>query len=76
MLISRKDYLILNLNTLQTTYYNFKESLGLEDLKHARIKNINGSLQFSATGVVAKLDKNLTPHNPYFFQKKSKLILN
>lgn len=67
--VSPKEYLILNLNSLETTYCNYKESLGIAILKHARIKNINGSLQLSGTGVVATLDKDLMPSNPYFFPK-------
>lgn len=69
---SPKDYLIINLNTCNYIYYNFKESLGISELKHARIKNINGSIQLSGKGVVALLDKELMPSNPYFFPKKIK----
>jgi hypothetical protein len=67
--VSEKDYLILNLNNLKLTYATFKDEIGIEKAKHARINLINNEIQITGTGFVGFLDDKFHIKNPYFFPK-------
>lgn len=70
--ISKKEYSILNLNTLELKRFLFKNEIGLETVKHARINLINNKLQITGTGFVGFLDKNLHIKNPFYFPSEIK----
>jgi two-component sensor histidine kinase len=66
-LISDKIYSFINLNTLELKNFTYKEEVGLESLKHARLNLVGDEIQISGEGFVAKLDKNLHVSEPVFF---------
>ena len=70
--VSEKEYLILNLNTLKFKTFLFKNEIGLETVKHARINLINNKLQITGTGFVGFLDKNLHIKDPFYFPSEIK----
>ncbi|UMB55439.1 histidine kinase [Lutibacter sp. A64] len=67
--VTENDYLILNLNTLKLRFSTFKDEIGLEKAKHARINIINNKIQISGTGFVGFLDKELHIKDAYLFPK-------
>lgn len=68
--VSEKEYLFLNLNNLKFTFSTFKDEIGLEKVKHARINIINNQIQITGTGFVGFLDTKMHIKNPYFFPKE------
>ncbi len=70
--VSTKKYSILNIKTLKFNQYSFKDEVGLENVKHARINIVNNQIQISGTGFVGFLDKNLRIKSPFFFPKNIK----
>jgi len=70
--VSKKEYLILNLNTLKLKKFLFKDEIGLETVKHARINLINNKLQITGTGFVGFLDDKLHIKNPFYFPSELK----
>jgi len=70
--VSEKEYSILNLNTLKLKNYLFKDEIGLETVKHARINLINNKLQITGTGFVGFLDNKLHIRDPFYFPSKLK----
>ena len=68
--VSEKDYLILNLNNLKFSHLSYKNEIGLEKVKHARINIVNNQIQITGTGFVGFLDNKFHVKNPYFFPKE------
>ena len=68
--VDNKSYHFLNLNTQQLQSKTFKQQLGLETVKHARINLINNQLQISGSGFVGVLDKNLNIKNTFVFPEE------
>ncbi len=68
--VTDTDYLILNLNNLKLSFSTFKDEIGLENAKHARINVINNQIQITGTGFVGFLDTDFHIKNPYFFPKE------
>ena len=67
-----KDYVILNLNTLKTYKYSYKNQIGIESSKHTRIHTVNGKIQISGTGFVGYLDEKFQIKDAYIFPKEIK----
>jgi len=67
--VSEKDYLILNLNNLKLTHSSYKNEIGLEKAKHARINIVNNQIQITGTGFVGFLDNKFHIKKTYFFPK-------
>tara|TARA_R110001583_G_scaffold109032_4_gene257708 strand:+ start:4825 stop:7683 length:2859 start_codon:yes stop_codon:yes gene_type:complete len=70
--VSTKKYSVLNLKTLKFIQYSFKDEVGLENVKHARINVVNNQIQISGTGFIGFLDKNLRIKSPFYFPKNIK----
>ena len=70
--VSTKKYSVLNFKTLKFIQYSFKDEIGLENVKHARINVINNQIQISGTGFVGVLDKNFRIKAPFFFPENIK----
>ncbi|MBQ0787484.1 MAG: histidine kinase [Oceanihabitans sp.] len=66
---TNKNYTIINFNTLKIKTINLKKSIGMPEVKYLRINQVNGDLQISGSGFVAKLDENYEIVNPFFFPK-------
>ncbi|MDV7187673.1 histidine kinase [Lutibacter sp. TH_r2] len=69
---SPKNYVVLNLNTLKTHKYSYKNQIGIEFSKHNRINTVNGEIQISGTGFVGYLDEYFQIKNAYIFPKEIK----
>ncbi|MEE9363837.1 MAG: histidine kinase [Cellulophaga sp.] len=65
--ISETKYSVLNLNTLKLKQFNFKDQVGLANIKYARVNLVNNELQISGEGFVGYLDETLNVKNPYYF---------
>ncbi|MFK5959393.1 MAG: histidine kinase [Lutibacter sp.] len=68
--VSEKNYLILNLNNLKISHSSYKNEIGLEKVKHARINIVNNQIQITGTSFVGFLDKKFHIKKPYFFPKE------
>jgi len=70
--VSTKEYGIFNINTLILKQYSFKDEIGLESVKHARINVVNNQIQISGTGFVGVLDENFKVKSPFLFPENIK----
>ncbi len=66
---TNKNYSILNFNTLKVKTIHLNKSIGIDEVKNLRINLVNGGLQISGNGFVAKLDGKYEIVNPFFFPK-------
>ncbi|MEO8933413.1 MAG: histidine kinase [Xanthomarina sp.] len=64
--VDNKQYVILNLNTLKFHKKSFKDEIGLDQTKNARINLINKQLQISGNGFVGVLDKDFNIKNTFY----------
>ena len=69
---SLKDYVVLNLNTLNYYKYSFKNEIGIESSKHTRIQTVNDKIQISGTGFVGYLDEKFQIKDAFIFPKEIK----
>lgn len=68
-IINSKGYYILNLNSLKLLRRPFKNQLGFDKVKHARINKVNDEFQISGEGFVGYLDEQFNIDSPVFFPK-------
>jgi hypothetical protein len=64
---TNKNYSILNFNTLKVKTIHLNKSISIDEVENLRINLVNGGLQISGNGFVAKLDENYEIVNPFFF---------
>ncbi len=68
--VSDKRYAVLNLNTLSFKTYSFKNQIGIEKVKYARINIVNNEFQITGTGFVGFFDTEFNVKKPFFFPKR------
>ncbi|MDX1271072.1 histidine kinase [Bizionia paragorgiae] len=68
--VSESEYSILDLNTLELKRYFFKDEVGFETVKYARLNKVGDQIQISGNKFVGYLDKNFHIVDPFYIPEE------